>query len=145
VFAQGSAYTDGHERADVKRYRTKFVEAFAKLQHRMETYEGPSMETVVPPALNPGEKQVVLVTQDESAFAAHDGKKKVWQEQGKKQLRPKGDGGLHHGVCLSMPMPWITSTAKRPRNATPVRCRRLHNHYEARKKQRRVFSQRRLG
>lgn len=91
-YRQGSTYVDGHERPDVVRYRNNFVVEFESWQRRMETYTGDDMEVVISPDLNDGEARVVLVTQDECIFQAHDGKKKIWQEQDRKKIRPKGEG-----------------------------------------------------
>jgi len=45
-----------------------------------------------------GEKPLVLVTHDESTFNANDGKRKMWMEDGKQPLRPKGKG---KGIMVS--------------------------------------------
>ena len=50
------------------------------------------MSTIVPPALAHGERKLVLVTHDETTFDSNEGKKKVWIENGKQHLRPKGAG-----------------------------------------------------
>ena len=39
----------------------------------MEIYTGDDMEVVISPELEDGEARVVLITQDESIFQAHDG------------------------------------------------------------------------
>ena len=91
-YKQGSSYIDGHERPDVVAHRQLFVDTIANWQRRMETYEGENMEIAKMPVLEPGEMRVVLVTQDESIFQAHDGKRTIWQENTRKDLRPKGEG-----------------------------------------------------
>ena len=58
----------------------------------MEIYTGDDMEVVISPELEDGEARVVLITQDESIFQAHDGKRKVWQENDRQKLKPKGEG-----------------------------------------------------
>lgn len=58
----------------------------------MDTYEGEDMNVIVPPVLADGERKLVLVTHDETTFESNDGKKKVWIEDGKQHLRPKGAG-----------------------------------------------------
>jgi hypothetical protein len=74
-YRKGSTYyVDGHERPDVS-YRNNFVLEFASWQRRMEIYTGDDMEVVIFPELEEGEARVVLVTQDESTFQAHDGKR----------------------------------------------------------------------
>lgn len=92
VYRQGSAYVDGHERPDVINYRTQFVNEFALWQKRMESFEGEDMETCISPDPIDGESKVVLVTQDECCFQAHDGKRQIWQEKARKEIRPKGEG-----------------------------------------------------
>lgn len=91
-YRTGSSYVDGHERRDVVDYRNQFVTSMEEWQRRMEHYEGDQMEKVVSPALGANERKVVLVTQDESIFQAHDGKRIIWQEKTRKDLRPKGEG-----------------------------------------------------
>ncbi len=44
-----------------------------------------------PIAIDP-KTELVLVSHDESVFAAHDGRRMVWMEDGKPPLRPKGNG-----------------------------------------------------
>jgi hypothetical protein len=92
VYRQGSTYVDGHERPDVVNHRNRFVEVMEKWQRRMESYVGDQMEVVMAPDLGLSESRVVLVTQDESIFQAHDGQRRIWQEKDKKTLRPKGEG-----------------------------------------------------
>ena len=91
-FRKGSTYVDGHERPDVVRYRNKFVVEFEKWQKRMEMYTGDNMDVIISPDLEDGEARVVLVTQDECIFQAHDGMRKVWQESDRKKIKPKGEG-----------------------------------------------------
>lgn len=91
-YRQGSAYVDGHERPDVVAHRSRFVDDMAKWQRRMETFVGDEMETCIQPELALGESKVVLVTQDECIFQAHDGNRKIWQEKTRKEIRPKGPG-----------------------------------------------------
>lgn len=90
-FKQGSAYVDGHERPDVVAHRARFVTEMAVWQKRMETYEGETMELIVPQEERSA-RQVVFVTQDECIFQAHAGRRKIWQEDSRKILRPKGEG-----------------------------------------------------
>lgn len=91
-YRQGSAYVDGHERPDVVAHRNRFVDEMAAWQNRMEKFVGDEMETCIQPELSSGERKVILVTQDECIFQAHDGNRKIWQEQSKKEIRPKGPG-----------------------------------------------------
>lgn len=91
-YRQGSAYVDGHERPDVVAHRNRFVDEMENWQLRMETYVGDEMETCIQPELSNGDRKIVLVTQDESIFQAHDGCRKIWQEGSRKDIRPKGPG-----------------------------------------------------
>lgn len=91
-YRQGSAYVDGHERPDVVAYRTKFIDEFALWQKRMESFEGEDMQTCISPELADDESKIVLVTQDECSFQAHDGQRRIWQEKERKEIRPKGEG-----------------------------------------------------
>jgi hypothetical protein len=50
------------------------------------------MSTPVPPTLKDGEKEAVLVTQDESTFYCNEGRRFFWLENGKKKLLPKSKG-----------------------------------------------------
>jgi hypothetical protein len=58
----------------------------------MDSFEGDTMDNVVAPNLGPGEKKLVLLTHDKSCFESNDGANVVWIEQGKTNLRPKGQG-----------------------------------------------------
>ena len=91
-YRQGSAYVDGHERPDVVAHRNRFVEEMAEWQKRMDIYAGDEMEICIQPELSSGERKVVLVTQDECIFQAHDGSKRIWQEETRREIRPKGPG-----------------------------------------------------
>ena len=50
------------------------------------------METIIPAEISEGEKQIVLLTHDESCFKAHDGKQRVWMKGEKNALYPKHSG-----------------------------------------------------
>ena len=91
-YRQGSAYVDGHERPDVVAHRMRFVEEMALWQKRMDSFEGENMQTRITPNLINGEGKIVLITQDECSFQAHDGKRRIWQEKARKEIRPKGEG-----------------------------------------------------
>jgi hypothetical protein len=58
----------------------------------MEKCTGNCVDVVVSLDLDDEEARVVLVTQDESTFQAHDGQKKVWQEEARMKIKPKGEG-----------------------------------------------------
>ena len=93
-YRQGSAYVDGHERPDVVAHRIRFVDEMTEWKRRMETYVGDDMEICIEPELPSGERKVVLVTQDECIFQAHDGNRRIWQEESKKNLRLFSRGNL---------------------------------------------------
>ena len=83
---------DEHERADVVEYRDQvFLPQWAELSKRMVIFsEDGSWKH--PPNLSENEKPLVLVTHDESTFNSNDGKRRIWMENGKQPLRPKGRG-----------------------------------------------------
>jgi len=92
-----NVYFDGHERDDVVEYRKTFVKEWRELSRRFVIFhDDGSWEK--PPGLLQGEKPLVLVTHDESTFNVNDGKRKLWMEEGKQPLRPKGKG---KGVMVS--------------------------------------------
>ena len=91
-YRQGSTYVDGHERPDVVAHRNSFVDEMTQWQRRMEMFVGDEMETCIQPELASNVSKVVLVTQDECIFQAHDGRRVIWQEKTRKEIRPKGPG-----------------------------------------------------
>ena len=97
-FAQVKAskgwFTDGHERDDVVQERKAFLELMETLEPRMRKYaddkvSGKMMKELIPVCTD---KEVVMITHDESTFYANQGKKMFWMENGKKKLLPKSDG-----------------------------------------------------
>lgn len=94
-------YVDGHERADVVQYRATFLESIRKYQCRMKTYSGPNMEQVKEPVLQPGEKEIVVVVQDECIVHANDGRKRILVERGHEPIFKKGEGAskMISGFC----------------------------------------------
>ena len=87
-------YLDGHERPDVVAYRRDFLVRMAEYRRRATQYvDAPDGSHVaVELDLQENEMKVVFVYHDESCFAANDGKRCLWLEEGEKVLRPKGDG-----------------------------------------------------
>ncbi|KAF8574367.1 hypothetical protein K439DRAFT_1649791 [Ramaria rubella] len=77
---QNGMYVDDHERADVVEYRTAvFLPFWAGIEDRMMTWSKdnqPSYPRGMPTF--PQQKQVVLVTHDESTFYANDRRKMRW-------------------------------------------------------------------
>jgi hypothetical protein len=91
-------YVDGHERADVVKYRNEvFLPQWTEYQHRMVVFkEDGTWEE--PATLREGEKLLVLVTRDESTFNANDGKQRMWMLNGKQLIQPKIRG---KGIMVS--------------------------------------------
>jgi hypothetical protein len=87
-------YIDGHERPDVVAYRADFLLRMEAFRRRATHYidDADGARVAVQPDLQPGESKVVFVYHDESCFAANDGQRCLWLEEGEKVLRPKGDG-----------------------------------------------------
>jgi hypothetical protein len=85
-------YNDGHERDDVVRYRSAFLQRMSMYEKRMIQYVGDFMETSISPELSEGERTLVLVTHDESCFGSNDGRSYCWVDENNRQIRPKGSG-----------------------------------------------------
>ena len=75
-------YLDGHERDDVVAYRNKeFLPQMKEFEERMTRYLVDKMTgELVPiePTLNPGQKKVIALFQDESSFHANEYKSSAW-------------------------------------------------------------------
>src|SRR6266498_4500852 len=69
-------YFDGHERDDVVEYRKIFLEEIAKYEPYMASYDGETMEKILP-NLKDNEKEHIFVTHDECIFYSNDGKRGV--------------------------------------------------------------------
>ena len=96
---QKGYYVDGHEREDVVKYREGFVKRFVeKYLPRMTHFSGDHMEVEHPPILNGDEKEIVLITHDESIFKVNDDQKYVRLENDEQMLKPKGEG---RGIMIS--------------------------------------------
>ena len=86
-------YYDGHDRADVIKYRQAWAKRMMQYRERMETYKSDAVETVIEPALlASAQKKLVLVTHNESTFYANDGKQTLWLQEGETVLRNKSPG-----------------------------------------------------
>ena len=85
-------YIDGHERDDVVAYRQAWAKRMMGYKRQMETYSGDHEEIVTGPSLHPGEKQIVMVTHDESTFYANDARQQIWLVQGETVLQKKTPG-----------------------------------------------------
>lgn len=94
-------FTDSHERVDVVESRVQFLEHMAELESRMRFYRGDDLSIEIPPVLEEGKKEAVLVTHDESTFYCNEGRRYFWLENGKKKLLPKSKGSsiMISGFC----------------------------------------------
>ncbi|RPA97965.1 hypothetical protein L873DRAFT_1836176 [Choiromyces venosus 120613-1] len=88
-------YKDGHEREDVKEYRTHvFLPRLQALQSRMMQWD--ESLTIIPKEYEPGVRPIVFVTHDESTFNSNEGRRRIWIHEDQAPLRKKGRGqGLH--------------------------------------------------
>jgi hypothetical protein len=89
-------YMDGHERADVVKYRQEvFLPLMAQFETRMAHYEGQELNRVAP-NLQPGEREIIPNFHDESTFHANEEVRSLWLRKGEQPLRKKGRGRLIH-------------------------------------------------
>jgi hypothetical protein len=89
-------YMDGHERADVVKYRQEvFLPLMAQFEARMAHYEGQELNRVAP-ILQPGEREIIPNFHDESTFHANEEVRSLWLRKGEQPLRKKGRGRLIH-------------------------------------------------
>ena len=78
-------YTDHHNRADVVNYRDNyFLPAMQSFESKMAMYSGIDMNEKIMPNLISNEKQVVLITHDETTIYSNNGQSLIWMENGKK-------------------------------------------------------------
>ena len=92
-----SIYNDGHERADMKRYRDQvFLPRMATYASQFMMWDD-NLNIIPNPKHESGEVQpIILVTQDESTFNANDGPHFIWVHNQHKPLRKTGRcQGLH--------------------------------------------------
>ncbi|KAF8607403.1 hypothetical protein BDV93DRAFT_591655 [Ceratobasidium sp. AG-I] len=82
-------YMDGHERADVVKYRNEF------LDNRFQIYSDKECEPL-PLKLPTGTSQIIPVFHDECCFHANDQSTSSWIMEGETLLRQKGRGRLVH-------------------------------------------------
>jgi len=94
--ANKAPYMDGHERLDVVAYRAQFVNKYLGLQPYFTRW-GQDGEPV-PTILSQGQREIVVVTHDESTFHSNDGRKFMWLKPGGDPLRKKGIG---KGIMVS--------------------------------------------
>jgi hypothetical protein len=96
-------YVDGHERDDVRAAREVYLAKMAEKEQRMRDYEreptdpDPSnLLKEIPPSLKDGEREVILITHDESIFYSNDATKLIWILDQYSELRPKSNGSSIH-------------------------------------------------
>lgn len=91
-----AVYVDGHERADVRAHRAKFIAA-------MHTYRKRSVHTPPPTgqayeSTTGHERPIVIIAHDECIFRANDGVRSAWVDDTQSVLRPKTEG---RGIMVS--------------------------------------------
>ena len=96
---KGSIYVDGHERADVVKYRERFCKQWhEKYLPRMEYYDGNQKEAVVEPELKENERKIVPVFHDEYTFRANEDQRFARVLPDEQILKPKSNG---RGLMIS--------------------------------------------
>lgn len=99
---QKDIYSDGHERADVREYRVKFLEQMAHYEKGSRKYSGDTMEdSGIDEAyviMHFRGFEIVLVAQDEACFFVNDDYSYAWGEPNKKKgfISPKNQGASFH-------------------------------------------------
>ena len=73
-------------------YRQAWAKWMMGYKRQIETYSRDYEEIVMGPSLHPGEKQIVMVTHDESTFYANDARQQIWLVQGETVLQKKTPG-----------------------------------------------------
>ena len=66
-----------------------FLKEMLEFERRMCHFEGENMETRIEPDLLDGEKEIVLITHNESTFYCNERRRFFWLENCKKKLLPK--------------------------------------------------------
>eukprot|EP01034_Spumella_vulgaris_P021460 gene21460-27495_t len=99
-------YVDGHERPDVVADRNeRYLPAMAAYEKRISTWEGANMETEVPAVycMESGLRRVINIVHDECIVYSNDATQVLWEENGRRELRPKSNGRSQHisGFCCS--------------------------------------------
>ena len=100
-----SIYYDGHERADVVSRRITFLAEMAEYEKKMTKYEGPDCMIEVPPVLQPGEREHVLIVHDESTYYANEDESMEWVEEGR-ALAVGIEEGTNRVLGTSRKCPW---------------------------------------
>lgn len=87
---QKGVYIDGHERADVVEYRTKFLQRMKERMPSMATWSGDMME--LKSKIEEGKDEIVWVSHDESIFYTNDDGSYGWGNEERPDLHKKGKG-----------------------------------------------------
>ncbi len=106
---QKRVFFDGHEREDVIEYRETFLNDMKSLlPYFVGFFEDGTMVPKEYPddcaVRRPDQRQIIMITYDESTFSANDMRRKVWTLNGQGILRPKRKG---KGIMVSdFLLPW---------------------------------------
>ena len=82
-------FYDGHERPDVVQYRKEWLNRMFNYKRLMKDYDSDMLDEIIEPQLQPGEKEHVIVTHDESHFYVNEGQRKLWIQNREDILRSK--------------------------------------------------------
>ncbi|KAI0279057.1 hypothetical protein BC826DRAFT_945842, partial [Russula brevipes] len=88
-------YIDGHERADIVKYRQEFVARWKGHEKRFHQWDNDGNELPRPTGfpVAGGRFRLVLITHDESTFYQNDQREAKWSHNtSTPTLSPKGDG-----------------------------------------------------
>ncbi|KAG2226938.1 hypothetical protein INT45_010217 [Circinella minor] len=88
-----AVYYNGHERADVVQYRKEWASKIVEYNYFMEKYNEDDVTKVTLPDLLEGQKQIVMVTQDESTFYSNESPTNLWLVENENPIRNKSPGG----------------------------------------------------
>lgn len=105
-------FFDGHDRQDVLDYQQKqFIPGLDQLRPLIVEWD---TKRQVAKAKRPhGEKQIVLLFQDECVFHCNDGLSYSWVFEGNHKLRPKGSRrGLHRLDFICSTTSWLKEAGK---------------------------------
>ncbi|KAF8597420.1 hypothetical protein BDV93DRAFT_452909, partial [Ceratobasidium sp. AG-I] len=103
-------YKDGHERADVVKYRQDvYLPALAELEKHSKVYDNNGHEI---PSVTPADRPVVIWTHDESTYQQNDQPQLIWNSpEPSNYPQPKGEGrtlmvanfvSSEHGFLVSL-------------------------------------------
>ncbi|KAJ3553136.1 hypothetical protein NP233_g12718 [Leucocoprinus birnbaumii] len=109
-----AVYYDGHEREDVVDYRQNvFIPQMRAYERRLVKFEVGNVENEVPLNLEPGERPLVLVAQDEMTAQCNDGQQWSWIWKGEQPLKKKGVGrGLHQSDVIASTVGWLKDASR---------------------------------